>query len=271
MLAFVLMALSLSLLVVLAIFVLAFVEGAFGKPQPAPVGRALSQGWQPPMIHDKELVSWAAEAAKNSVRRRLSSRRTATTAMEIAAELHAGVNSAIGQLPREVDRDSVHACSSCRHQWIAVMAPEALSIAETLRTKSPLQVNRIRERAIENSRRVANLDQRQYAEAKLVCPLFCDGSCAANGMRPLHCCGWRLMSGEQGNQDVLPVDGASIDPHAYCVSQGARDGLARELQDEGLDGNRYELNSALIAALDTPDAAARWANGEGVFEGCQLA
>ena len=38
----------------------------------------------------------------------------------------------------------------------------------------------------------------------------------------------------------------------------------------GLVGNTYELHSALLRALDTPDVAERWARGEDVFAGCKV-
>jgi hypothetical protein len=43
-------------------------------------------------------------------------------------------------------------------------------------------------------------------------------------------------------------------------------GVTRALKSAGLDANIYELNSALAAALETPDAAERWARGEQVFQ-----
>jgi hypothetical protein len=45
-------------------------------------------------------------------------------------------------------------------------------------------------------------------------------------------------------------------------------GLTTGLESAGLDGQVYELNSALSAALTTPDAAGRFARGEPVFTGC---
>lgn len=41
--------------------------------------------------------------------------------------------------------------------------------------------------------------------------------------------------------------------------------MGRGLERAGLDAERYELSGALVAVLDTPDTAARWARGEDVF------
>jgi hypothetical protein len=52
------------------------------------------------------------------------------------------------------------------------------------------------------------------------------------------------------------------------VAQGAETGLTEALQAAGRDGNVYELNGALLVALDSPRAAERWASGEEVFREC---
>ncbi|HIF30931.1 MAG TPA: hypothetical protein EYQ75_04525 [Planctomycetaceae bacterium] len=114
------------------------------------------------------------------------------------------------------------------------------------------------------------MDLTQYQAAKIVCPLLCDGNtCAANGMRPIHCRGWFPLPDRQNEVGSSSEDAGTIDAHAHTVGQGAENGLASELDERGLDGNRYELNSALAVAFDTPNAAELWANGEPVFERCK--
>ncbi len=68
-------------------------------------------------------------------------------------------------------------------------------------------------------------------------------------------------------------DGAqqAMDAHAYEIGQGVRSGLSRGIEAAGLDGNFYELNSALVVVLDKSDAADCWARGEDVFEHCHKA
>ena len=83
----------------------------------------------------------------------------------------------------------------------------------------------------------------------------------------MRCRGWCLTSGEDGDRCLT---GDACDVHAKAVTSGAEDGLCQGLESAGLDGNVYELNSALVAALDTPVGAERWAEGEGVFEQCKL-
>jgi hypothetical protein len=42
------------------------------------------------------------------------------------------------------------------------------------------------------------------------------------------------------------------------------------LKQARLDNTSYELHSVLQRALDTPDAAQRWVQGEDVFAGCTV-
>jgi hypothetical protein len=53
------------------------------------------------------------------------------------------------------------------------------------------------------------------------------------------------------------------------VEQGVERGLEEALDSARLDAHVYELNSALVTALDTPDAPERWIEGEDVFAGCR--
>ncbi len=59
--------------------------------------------------------------------------------------------------------------------------------------------------------------------------------------------------------------------HARVVAEGVEEGLVRALDMAGIDGNVYELNSAVAAALRTPEAARRWLDGEAGFADCQPA
>ncbi len=155
---------------------------------------------------------------------------------------------------------------------IGVTAPEVLAIADELRrTKSNRETQRIRDRVAENAKAAAGFDHEQYERAHLVCPLLDkDESCAAFDSRPLHCRGWCLFSGEEGDRCLMDAGGAgSVDSHAYTVGRGMEEGLSQGLESAGLDGSVFELNSALFTALDTPDAAAQWADGKPVFSGCQ--
>ena len=43
-------------------------------------------------------------------------------------------------------------------------------------------------------------------------------------------------------------------------------GLSDSAHEAGLDGGPYELSSALLRALELPDATLRWLSGERLFD-----
>ena len=93
------------------------------------------------------------------------------------------------------------------------------------------------------------------------------------GARPLYC--RTLHAALVARQFGLEMSGADgkISPwasHMQTIEQGVKESLVQELAAAGLDGNVYELNSALVVALDAPNAAERWANGEEVFASCKV-
>jgi hypothetical protein len=53
----------------------------------------------------------------------------------------------------------------------------------------------------------------------------------------------------------------------YATS-GVSYGLVEATAALGLESARYELESAVLCALEVPDATARWLRGERVFAGC---
>lgn len=54
------------------------------------------------------------------------------------------------------------------------------------------------------------------------------------------------------------------------MGDGTQAGLCVGAARSGLHGGVCELHSALLRALDTPDAGERWARGEKVFADCRV-
>lgn len=260
--------LPVSLLVALAVLGYAFLDVAFQDPRTALATTVPQPEWQPPVVHDQELFAWAIAAARTAVRNHWPPRGGNAAAQALVAELARGIHRAISSSPYNRLPLAEHACSSCRHQLIAVTVPEVLAIAGALEARRPAELARIRERASQNSARSAGLNPLEYQAAGLECPLLCaDNSCAANGSRPIQCRGWLRLAEPLSESAETRGTTADIDPHAFTVSQGVAEGLASELVSLRLDGGRYELSSALTVALTTPHAAESWAAGRPVFAG----
>ena len=156
------------------------------------------------------------------------------------------------QVPKNAD------CPSCRDHKILVTAPEVLAIVDHVQRKLPEpEVQRIRGLAVANAQRACGLDAQQHAAAGLVCPLHCSqGDCAAYAVRPVHCRSWHMLSE------------AAHDEEARAEFTRMEDGIVQGLNAAGLDGTKYELNSALAVAFQDSAVRGRWAHGESVFAGC---
>jgi Fe-S-cluster containining protein len=157
---------------------------------------------------------------------------------------------------------------------IGITAPEAIALADYIRRNLPnTEAKRIHDLALQNSKIIdGNHEHRRGDE--IPCALL-SGQClcltyAARPLqcRPLHA---RMIGRELG---LGIADAESRNPPTEspvrAIELGLEAGLVEELDDAGLDANSYELNAALVVALDTPDVANRWLKGENVFAGCPI-
>jgi len=140
--------------------------------------------------------------------------------------------------------------AACHEREIHVTTPEALAIVQELRNRlSPDDLHAIRVRVEQNLTATGGMHH---------CPLLMSGGfCACEGARPLSC-RTRCLAGADSDVEAKML--------AEAVGAGAIDVFRNCLQASGLDGGQYELNRAISRALDTPDAAHRWAQGEHILE-----
>lgn len=273
----VVVSLALCVFVVAAVFVAMFVDVGFGAPAPATLRSDASPTWRPPLVLGRRLLNWAAAEAEAITADRLRGRRSPTTAAVLAGELQDGATTAIDQPWQREDRETRVGCPAYCHSLIAVTPPEAIRAADYIRTIRPAEAGRIRDHALHNVRLTAGMDSAQYRASAARCPLMGnDNACLAYAVRPLRCRGW-CEHGEQPTAEpaaTLPTEPAAFDaqeyePRGHLVTQGAERGFSRALESAGLDGNLYDLNSALLTALDEPNAAERWIRGDRLFENCK--
>src|SRR5262249_7606119 len=91
-----------------------------------------------------------------------------------------------------------------------------------------------------------------------------DWLCGIYKFRPLNCRGWTSKS-----RDDCASEG-TVRPHAlvHLAAQAVGNGLTRATAAMELESSSYEFEAAILRALETPDAAGRWACGEQIFTGC---
>jgi hypothetical protein len=232
--------------------------------------------WRPPFMRGEALRNWAADGAEQLAQSRLSGERTGQAVVQLAADLEEGAARAMLPLARQAELERVVACPENGQGTMGVTAPEALALAAHLRkTKSKVELERIYELAVESSKDLALGARAGFAALKVPCTLEGeDGVCCAYAARPLGCRPLHAesvaanMGSRDANASNCPKAAPGEERHEQTVAQGVELGLGRALKSAGLDSSVYELNSALAKALETPDAADRWAKGENIFEKC---
>ncbi len=182
--------------------------------------------------------------------------------------------SAAGDASPDCERRACRAgCPACCHMAVSVTAIEALWIADQLAGKAGYSgVNGLRERLAATSARVSHLTIEERAAARVPCALLGPaGECTIHEFRPLGCRGWTSFSRaacERALAAAEPGPSEALDAVALAVASATTEGLEQGARELGLDAGSYELHAAVLRALDTPDAAERWARGEDVFAGC---
>lgn len=156
-------------------------------------------------------------------------------------------------------------CPSCCTLRVTATAPEVFLLAAYLRaTANALKghgidlVARLREadtatRGLDETRRVA-LRQR--------CAFIVQGVCLIHRVRPLACRGHAshdrnaCVQAAAGRSDTVPFSTAH-----RVVRVLVQAALQAAVREQGLAWGAYELNHALVLALDQPDSHAEWLKG----------
>lgn len=150
-------------------------------------------------------------------------------------------------------------CGWCCHQRVDVTAPEVFALAESLRGM-PL------ERLRATVETLKGLSSREHHLRRVRCALLNDDlECSAHAERPLACrrghsldaavC--RGVYDDPAKTAQIPAD-STLSWNTAALILGFREGYAH--QERALD--TYELNAALLIALEDETCEARWMAGE---------
>lgn len=200
--------------------------------------------------------------------------RISLTVLDLAADAEDRVRDLSDASP---DRTSIACragCSACCRIAVSLTAPEAIRIAEQLRsTLTESELAAVRERIRRTSQRVSHLTLEERARAKTPCALLGDdGACTIYDVRPIGCRGWTSFSREACDRALeqgIVGHGAAVDRIAFSAAGCVTEGLEAAMRTAGLDAQSYEFHSAVLRALDAKDAARRWINGENAFADCR--
>jgi len=259
--------LPISVLLMLGLVIVALFDVAFAGPKGAASAGHAQRDL--PLLSGNALRQWASSRARRVVAKYSKPPRKASTAVALASEIEDLTNDIIATSVPWTLRGPMAQCDRSSRDTVSVSVPETLAMVESLRGRlSPRELKKIRSRAQKNAEWLAVKEQSENSPIATVCPLLShDGCCISYESRPVFCRGHctNYVGNEGGPAAANERPEVAF---AAAVGQGITDGLTEGLTASGLDGQLYELNRALVGALDSPDAAARWARGEVVLESC---
>lgn len=260
--------LAVCVLIVASVGVLMFLEVAFSESRTRSLGSASKTLWRPPLFLGRRLFEWASAAAERVTATYLREPCAAKAVAGLIDEIHEGTTAAIDPSRYAVGPSNRIACPAYCHSPVAVSPPEAIRLADYIHKELGSEEAEIRGRAEQNLRDTAVLDRFQYDNSATRCPLIGDDNvCLTYAVRPLRCRGW-CPKCEQPPGSAPTRNARDYESRAQLLTEGVEHGLTTALHARGLDGDLYELNDALLVALNTPHAAERWMRGEQLFENC---
>jgi len=164
----------------------------------------------------------------------------------------------------------------CRGTWVDLHAPEAILMADYLLTLEQHVLEKVRVRISEAAQRHHAQSGREVWLAQAPCALLNDaGGCIAYEVRPFVCRTFQSHDAaicERSHCNPSSCEGGVIVTDAVRTTAygAARKSIVEAANKRGLDTRLLEMVQALHIALTVPDAAARWAAGESVFEAAAL-
>lgn len=160
-------------------------------------------------------------------------------------------------------------CPHCCVLNVAVLLPEAMIIADWLRTRlQQPELAALRGRIADHCRRVRWMEDDERISKQVVCPLLdAAGRCSIHTVRPLVCRAVASLDRASCREAFDPIISdqerlVSADLLRQAVFDQAFIALARAIGQCGLDDRSIELGSGLRAFLDQPALRERLLAGE---------
>ncbi|WP_082532894.1 YkgJ family cysteine cluster protein [Pelomonas sp. Root1237] len=166
-------------------------------------------------------------------------------------------------------------CSWCCYQLVPVSVPETLQIAAFLQDLPTAEADGIKVRLRMLDRATRGITPKQRVGVPKPCAFLQDGRCAIYAVRPLACAeftSYDLRVCKKGQRKGFKPDSVIHEKARMLVYYAVQRGLTEGLKTAAplADCSALELTAALVVALDSPDGAALWANGQEVFRQARL-
>jgi Fe-S-cluster containining protein len=159
-------------------------------------------------------------------------------------------------------------CAFCCHLSVSALAPEIFLIANHIRDNARDDFQAVLARVGAAERSTRGLGGFERARRKLPCALLDGDACSVYAARPGPCRATVSLSAQTCEHGYHGENVRIAAPAMWGVLRNAHlQALWAGLSAANLPGESYELNHAVMVALETPDAEARWLKGEDVFAG----
>jgi Fe-S-cluster containining protein len=189
-----------------------------------------------------------------------------TRASEAARRAHEFFEVSLKYNPSEHKIACAKGCGYCCHLRVTAMAPEVFLLANHIRREFKDSYDAVLARLRAADANARGLSSRERAQHHFPCGLLVDNSCSVYAARPSACRALTSISVETCKRGYEGEEVQVLTPAVWTEIRGAHNqALWAALAHAGLSYNAYELNHALLVALDTRDAESRWLAGEDVF------
>lgn len=165
-------------------------------------------------------------------------------------------------------------CATCCTLRVTATAPEVFMLARFIRAVTPGLVRHgvdLRAQIEQANGVTCSVGEAERVAARQRCPFIAQGVCVVYQVRPLACRGLAsydrkaCAQAASGRVDEIPYS----EPHMRVRSL-VQNALQSALLDAGVAWGNYELNEALLMALDDETLEARWLMGEDVLKAAQV-
>jgi Fe-S-cluster containining protein len=209
---------------------------------------------------------WGTVAATHLVLEQLGGRspQRGSEAARRAVELY---ELSLKHNPPEAALACARGCAYCCHSYVTATAPEIFLLARTVRSSDADLAPAIA-RVRETNAFVGGMGKVERFAMRQPCSMLVANECSAYAGRPLACRAFASFSLPKC-EEAFRTGGVDIPTPAIngVLRRACNQALWSGLAAVGLPFTLYELNHALLVALENPDAEQRWLRGEDVFAG----
>jgi hypothetical protein len=192
--------------------------------------------------------------------------RAPTRASDAAKRAHEFFELSLKRNPSDHRIECAKGCAFCCHLRVSAMAPEVFHVANFVRRQFAGELERVIEQVRAADRNSRGLSSRARPLHKFPCGLLVANACSVYVARPSACRGLTSISVktcERGhNGEEVEVQTPAVWTE---IRRAHNQAMWAALTASGLRADSYELNHAMLVALEMPDAESRWLKGEDVF------